>query len=139
MAHCCGNKSCDVTALRESHSRVLWIVLAINFLMFMVEGLAGIVAHSTSLLADALDMLGDASVYGFSLLVVARSLRWQAGAALSKGAFMLASRITVLTEAAYKVFYPTMLTSRRWAPSGCWRSRRTSSVSPCSIVIEPIT
>jgi cation diffusion facilitator family transporter len=108
MAHCCDDKSCEVTVLRESHSRVLWIVLAINFLMFMVEGLAGVVAHSTSLLADALDMLGDALVYGFSLFVVARSLRWQAGAALSKGAFMLAFGIAVLTEAAYKVFYPMM-------------------------------
>lgn len=77
MAHCYENKSCEVTALRESHHRVLWIVLAINALMFMVEGVAGILAHSTSLLADALDMLGDALVYGFSLFVIARSLRWQ--------------------------------------------------------------
>ena len=30
-------------------------------------------------------MLGDALVYGFSLFVLARSLRWQAGAALAKG------------------------------------------------------
>jgi Co/Zn/Cd efflux system component len=52
---------------------VLWIVLAINASMFLVEGWAGLWAHSTSLLADALDMLGDALVYGFSLFVLARS------------------------------------------------------------------
>src|SRR6476661_7028790 len=108
MAHCCDDKSCEVTVLRESHSRVLWIVLAINFLMFMVEGLAGVVAHSTSLLADALDMLGDALVYGFSLFVVARSLRWQAGAALAKGAFMLAFGLGVLGEAIFKMVHPSM-------------------------------
>jgi hypothetical protein len=51
---------------------------------------AGVLAHSTSLLADALDKLGDALVYGFSLFVLARSARWQAGAALAKGGFMLA-------------------------------------------------
>jgi Co/Zn/Cd efflux system component len=62
MANCCENKSCEVTALRESHSRVLWVVLGINALMFMIEGIAGTLAHSTSLLADALDMLGDALV-----------------------------------------------------------------------------
>jgi Co/Zn/Cd efflux system component len=97
-----------MTALRESHSRVLWIVLAINVAMFMVEGPAGLLAHSTSLLADSLDMLGDALVYGFSLFVLARSLRWQAAAALAKGAFMLAFGLAVLAEAAYKAFHPVM-------------------------------
>ena len=62
MATCCEDKACEVAALRESHGRVLWIVLGINTLMFMVEGTAGLLAHSTSLLADALDMLGDALV-----------------------------------------------------------------------------
>jgi len=108
MAHCCENKSCEVSTLRESQSHVLWIVLTINALMFMVEAIAGILAHSTSLLADALDMLGDALVYGFSLFVVARSLRWQAAATLAKGAFMLAFGIAVLAQATYKLFYGVM-------------------------------
>ena len=79
LASCCEDKSCEITAMRDSHGRVLWIVLAINAVMFLVEGWAGLLAHSTSLLADALDMLGDALVYGFSLFVLARSARWQAG------------------------------------------------------------
>jgi cation diffusion facilitator family transporter len=94
--------------MRESHGRVLWIVLAINAVMFLVEGWAGLLAHSTSLLADALDMLGDALVYGFSLFVLARSARWQAGAALAKGGFMLAFGLGVLGEALSKVFHPVM-------------------------------
>ena len=97
-----------MTALRESHGRVLWIVLAINAVMFVVEGVAGVLAHSTSLLADALDMLGDALVYAFSLFVLARSVRWQAGAALVKGGFMLAFGVAVLAEAAYKALNPVM-------------------------------
>lgn len=56
--------------MRQSHSRVLWIVLVINTSMFLIEGTAGLLANSTSLLADALDMLGDALVYGFSLFVL---------------------------------------------------------------------
>lgn len=108
MATCCEDKGCEITALRESHGRVLWIVLAINAAMFLVEGAAGLLAHSTSLLADALDMLGDALVYGFSLFVLARSARWQAGAALAKGAFMLVFGLGVLGEAIYKVFHPVM-------------------------------
>jgi cation diffusion facilitator family transporter len=94
--------------MRANHSRVLWIVLAINAAMFLVEGVAGLLADSTSLLADALDMLGDALVYGFSLFVLSRSARWQAGATLAKGAFMLAFGLGVLGEAAYKVFIPVM-------------------------------
>jgi cation diffusion facilitator family transporter len=108
MADCCEDKSCEVAALRASHGRVLWIVLAINAVMFLVEGAAGVVAHSTSLLADALDMLGDALVYGFSLFVLMRSARWQASAALAKGAFMLVFGLGVLGEAIYKVFDPVM-------------------------------
>jgi cation diffusion facilitator family transporter len=108
MADCCEDKSCEVAALRASHGRVLWIVLAINAVMFLVEGAAGVVAHSTSLLADALDMLGDALVYGFSLFVLMRSARWQASAALAKGAFMLVFGLGVLGEAIYKVFHPLM-------------------------------
>src|SRR3954466_15556626 len=108
MASCCEDKNCEVTALRENHSRVLWIVLAINAVMFMIEGVAGILAHSTSLLADALDMLGDALVYGFSLVVLTRSERWQAGAALAKGAFMLLFGLGVLGEAIYKMSHPIM-------------------------------
>lgn len=108
MATCCEDKSCEITALRQRHGRVLWIVLAINAVMFFVEGWAGLLAHSTSLLADALDMLGDALVYGFSLFVLVRSARWQAGAALAKGAFMLAFGLGVLGEALYKVFHPVM-------------------------------
>lgn len=108
MASCCEDKSCEITAMRESHSRVLWIVLAVNALMFVVEGWAGLLAHSTSLLADALDMLGDAMVYGFSLIVLARSARWQAGAALAKGGFMLVFGLGVMGEAWYKVAHPVV-------------------------------
>lgn len=108
MANCCEDKGCEITALRDRHGRVLWIVLIINAVMFLVEGSAGLAAHSTSLLADALDMLGDALVYGFSLFVLVRTARWQAGAALVKGVFMLLFGIGVLGEAAYKVLYPVM-------------------------------
>jgi cation diffusion facilitator family transporter len=108
MDHCCEDTRCELTAIQERHGRVLWVVLLINAAMFLVEGGAGLMAHSTSLLADALDMLGDALVYGFSLFVLTRSARWQAGAALAKGGFMLVFGLGVLGEAAHKVFHPVM-------------------------------
>lgn len=94
--------------MRENHGRVLQIVLAINALMFLIESWAGFHARSTSLLADALDMLGDAMVYGFSLFVIARSERWKAGAALAKGSFMLIFGLGVMGEAFYKILHPVM-------------------------------
>jgi cation diffusion facilitator family transporter len=108
MADCCEDKSCEIAAVRAVHGRILWIVLLINAGMFVVEGWAGMHAHSTSLLADALDMLGDALVYGFSLFVLARSARWQAGAAYAKGVFMFVFGLGVLGEALYKILYPVM-------------------------------
>jgi cation diffusion facilitator family transporter len=108
MASCCEAKSCEIEALRASHGRVLWVVLTLNAVMFVVECAAGLAAHSTSLLADSLDMLGDALVYGFSLFVLSRSARWQAGAALIKGIFMLAFGLGVLLEAVHKMFVPVM-------------------------------
>lgn len=108
MANCCESKSCEVNALRAKHSQVLWIVLAINASMFIIEGLAGWYAASTSLMADALDMFGDSLVYAFSLFVLNKSDYWQARAALVKGSFMLAFGLGVLGDVAYKFAHPVM-------------------------------
>jgi cation diffusion facilitator family transporter len=108
MKNCCENKSCEISVLRSKQGRVLKAVLIINAVMFIVEGWAGITAYSTSLLADALDMFGDALVYGFSLFVLARSARWQTGAALTKGIFMLVFGLGVMADAIYKVLHPIM-------------------------------
>lgn len=105
MADCCEDKACEITALREKHGRVLKIVLAINTIMFLLEGSAGWLANSTSLMADALDMLGDATVYGMSLYVLTQSQQKQARVALAKGGFMLLFGLFVLGDAAYKLFY----------------------------------
>jgi hypothetical protein len=62
MDSCCQDKSCELEALRGSQSRPLWMVLGINGGMFGLELIIGLVAGSTALLADSLDMLGDALV-----------------------------------------------------------------------------
>lgn len=69
---------CEVTAdYTARQRRVLRVVLWISIVMFLVGVTAGLRAHSTALLADSVDMLGDAIVYGFSLYVVARGAVWQ--------------------------------------------------------------
>jgi cation diffusion facilitator family transporter len=108
MGSCCSDKSCALDALRARQSSTLKIVLALNLVMFVVELTAGLLARSTALLADSLDMLGDAMVYGFSLYVVARSARWKAGAALFKGLIMLAFGLFVVAEATFKMTQPAI-------------------------------
>lgn len=82
---------------------MLRIVLWINVAMFLGEFVAGIVGHSTALLADSVDMLGDAIVYGFSLYVIGRRPIWQARGALLKGSIMAAFAAGIFVEAALKV------------------------------------
>lgn len=106
MTDCCDDKSCEVAVLKKDHTGVLLTVLAINGIMFLVEAVAGFRAHSTGLLGDSLDMLGDSLAYGISLYVIGRSARWNAGAAAFKGGLMGILGVTVLAEAAWKVFHP---------------------------------
>jgi Co/Zn/Cd efflux system component len=100
--HCCQNKASALTQLKERQARVLWVVLAINLVMFVVEFWAGLRAASLSLTGDSLDMLGDALVYGTSLYVIHRSAKALAGAALLKGVIMFAFAIAVFARAIYQ-------------------------------------
>lgn len=50
--------------------RILRVVLGINLFFFILEMISGIMSHSMGLVADSLDMLADALVYGLSLLAV---------------------------------------------------------------------
>lgn len=106
MGSCCENKSCALEALRGRQGRTLKIVLAINVVLFLTEFGAGILASSTALMADSLDSLGDATVYAFSLYVLAKSDRWRAGAAVLKGLVMLGFGIGVTVALVGKLLSP---------------------------------
>lgn len=108
MADCCNNKACEIEALRNRQSATLKIVLGINAVMFIIELTAGLLSGSVSLVADSLDMLGDALVYGFSIYVVARGARMKANAALLKGGIMAAFGLFVLGQAVYKIVFPQL-------------------------------
>jgi cation diffusion facilitator family transporter len=98
MDSCCETKAEELHGLRSQHKNILVAVLFINAVLFVVEGAAGLLAHSTALLADSLDMLGDSLVYAFSLYVLWRSGAWKAKAALLKGAIMAVFGVGVLLE-----------------------------------------
>jgi cation diffusion facilitator family transporter len=105
---CCADKASELAQLRARQSRVLYVVLAINALGFLVEFAAGLIARSTALLADALDMFGDASVYALTLFVLHRSLKARAGAALFKGGLMLLFGLLVIVAAVRRLMLQEM-------------------------------
>jgi cation diffusion facilitator family transporter len=100
---CCDDSACAVGQLQARQSRTLEWVLAINSVMFGVEFSAGLAVGSVALMADSLDMLGDALVYALSLYAVTRGARWKAGAALAKGLVMAAFGVFVLVQLAYRI------------------------------------
>lgn len=81
--------------------KVLWIALGLNVAMFTIEIVAGMLAHSRSLQADALDFLGDAANYAISLGVAGMALHWRARTALIKGLTILLFGLGVLASALW--------------------------------------
>jgi cation diffusion facilitator family transporter len=102
---CCSSKGqeLELLARHAEQRRVLVTVLLINAVMFVAEFGAGVIAGSAALMADSVDMFGDALVYGLSLYALARSARWKAGAAMAKGLFILAFGLAVLVDIAVKL------------------------------------
>lgn len=101
-AGCCANQP-KFDGMSAEYRRALWLVIAINGGMFLVELMAGALAGSQALQADALDFLGDTLTYGISLAVIGMSLRVRATAALLKGMSLAVMGLWVLGATAYRV------------------------------------
>lgn len=104
MSDCCGSTSDSKRpVVDKKYRRVLAIALGVNLAMFGIELVAGLGAASVSLLADAVDFLGDAGNYALSLFVLGLAPVWRSRTALIKGVTMGAYGIFVLTKAAWSV------------------------------------
>ena len=90
---------------------VLYLALFINLGMFIVEMTNGLIAHSNALLADSLDMLGDAFVYGVSIAVLLKHPSIRAKASLAKGIIMSVLGIFVVGENIFKIINPVIPTA----------------------------
>lgn len=101
-ASCCGSGA-TFEGLSADYRRRLWIVIAINASMFLVETGAGALAGSQALQADALDFLGDALTYAMSLAVIGAAVRVRAWAAFAKGVSLTLMGLWVFGATAYHV------------------------------------
>lgn len=101
MAGCGCDDAPKFDGLSAAYKRVLWVVIAINGTMFLVELVAGLFAESQALKADALDFLGDTATYTITLFVIGMPLVWRARAALLKGLSLGLMGLWVLGSTAY--------------------------------------
>ncbi|MBE9182340.1 cation transporter [Oculatella sp. LEGE 06141] len=94
MADC----GCEMKARNAAERKTLRLLLAVNAMMFVIEIVTGLLAHSTALLADSLDMLADATVYGISLAAVGGTKGSKIRAALMSGVFQITLAVLVLVD-----------------------------------------
>lgn len=96
--------SCSAPEPKQPDPRfrmALWIALAVNLSMFVVEAIASMTSGSVSLLADAIDFFGDSANYLLSLTVLSMGMVWRGRAAVVKGLTMGAFGIFVLARAGW--------------------------------------
>lgn len=84
----------------KGQSSLLWKVLIINFIFFLVEILTGFLSRSMGLVADSLDMLADAIVYGLSLFAVGAAISRKKSVAGISGYFQLLLAVIGIIEVA---------------------------------------
>jgi hypothetical protein len=101
-ASCCGHDA-KFEGLSADYKRRLWLVIAINATMFLVEMGAGALAGSRALQADALDFLGDTLTYGMSLAVIGATIQVRAWTAFAKGLSLTVMGLWVFGTTAYHV------------------------------------
>jgi Co/Zn/Cd efflux system component len=103
MSGCGCGDGAKFDGLSTAYKRALWVVIAINATMFLVEMGAGVLSGSQALKADALDFLGDTATYGITLFVIGMPLIWRSRAALLKGVSLGAMGLWVLGSTAHQV------------------------------------
>ncbi len=101
-AHCCNHDDLKVNENNKAFKRVLWIALVLNIAMFVVEIVYGVLSHSLSLRADAIDFLGDGVNYFATLFVLSSHISTKAKVSIAKALFMLGFGLWVLVEAVMR-------------------------------------
>ena len=99
------NCGCGSDQAEKLERKVLIALLAINAVMFFAEIILGILAESTGLIADSLDMLADAGVYGISLYVVGKGITQQSKAASLSGILQIILGFSVIAEVLRRLYF----------------------------------
>jgi len=96
---------CEIVVRNSAQSRVLKALLSINAFMFIIEISLGILSESTALIADSLDMLADATVYGIGLYAVGKASIVKIKAARLSGIFQVILGLLVVLDVLRRLIY----------------------------------
>ncbi|NII11015.1 cation transporter [Oleiagrimonas sp. C23AA] len=121
------NCGCHAQASNEAERRILRLALGLNATMFVIGIVAGLIVQSMGLVADSLDMLGDACAYGIALMALMRSARFKAAAAQWNGTLLIVLGLGVLAGVVWRL----TMGSR---PEGAWMM----SIAFVSLVVNAI-
>ncbi len=94
---------CEIEVESAEQASVLWLLLAINFAMFLAEFAGGWVGGSAALISDSFDMLADAAVYSVSLFAITRAAPSKAMAAILSGWLQVGLGLLALLEVARRL------------------------------------
>ncbi|HEV8314413.1 MAG TPA: cation transporter [Burkholderiaceae bacterium] len=102
-AHCCSGHCSAAPTVDPRYRKALWVALALNAVMFVVELSASWASRSVSLLADSIDFFGDAGNYALSLAVLGMAASARSRAAVVKAACMGAFGVFVLGKSLWNL------------------------------------
>jgi len=94
---------CEMESTDAKQKGVLIVLLAINGSMFILELMIGMIAQSTALIADAMDMFADATVYAIALLAVGRAIVHKQNAARLSGILQIFLGLGVIVEVVHRM------------------------------------
>lgn len=89
---------CEMEARDGRERKTLLLVLGINAFMFVFEMALGLLAQSSGLIADSLDMFADAFVYAISLYAVGKSSKLKTRAAKLSGIAQISLALMVIAD-----------------------------------------
>ena len=99
----CGCEADEERAERDPrYRRALWLVVILNIGFGLAEIVAGFMANSQALKADALDFLGDGSITFVALLALGWTAATRARVAFTQGLFLGALGLWVIGMAVWR-------------------------------------
>jgi Co/Zn/Cd efflux system component len=108
MSGQCSQNQPQFDGVLAGFKRALWMVVAINGVMFVVGLIAGRISKSLALQPDALDFCADTITYGLSLYVIGMPIKVRSSIALLKGFSLAGMGLWVLGSTVYHLFIPNV-------------------------------
>ena len=104
MSECaCSEVPKDASQITPAYRRALWTVVVLNLGYGIIEAVAGFMARSQALKADALDFVGDGAITLLGIIALGWRGSWRARSALIQGIFLGGLGLGVVATTIYRM------------------------------------